>query len=73
MFRDNHLQLKVKNGYYNFLPEKVCVISCVYPGDWYNGCKPHVDGCIKLFKRINRISECTLDPALSYYTYINCM
>jgi hypothetical protein len=26
MFTDNHMELKVKYGYYNFLPEKLIVI-----------------------------------------------
>jgi hypothetical protein len=73
MFTDNHLELKVKYGYYNFLPEKQCVISRVHPWDWCNGCKPRVDDCSELLKRINRIIECSLDPATSYYTYTDCM
>jgi hypothetical protein len=31
MFTDNHMELKVKYSYYNFLPEKLIVISHVHP------------------------------------------
>jgi hypothetical protein len=34
IFTDNHVELKVKYTYYNFLPENLCVISHVHPGDW---------------------------------------
>jgi hypothetical protein len=70
---DNHLELKVKYGYYNFLPEKLCVTSRVHPRDWLNGCKPHIDGCSELLKRISRIIECSWNNESSSYTYTECM
>jgi hypothetical protein len=44
-FTDNNLELKDKYGYYNFLPEMVCVISQVYPREWCSKCRPRVDDC----------------------------
>jgi hypothetical protein len=69
MFTDNHLDLKAKYGYYNFLPEKLIIISHVHPGELCSKCRPHVDDCSELLKRVNRIIECSLDPPTSSYTY----
>jgi hypothetical protein len=52
MFTDNHLELKVKYGFYNFLREKMCVISSVYPRELCNGCKSHIVDYSELLKRI---------------------
>jgi hypothetical protein len=68
MFTDNHLELKIKYGYYNFLPEKLCMISRVHPRDWCSGCNPQIDDCSELLKRISRIIECSWNPATSSYT-----
>jgi hypothetical protein len=59
MLTDNLMDLKVKYGYYNFFPEKLYEIPRVYSWNQYNGCKPHLDDCIKLLKRVNRIIQCT--------------
>jgi hypothetical protein len=61
MFTDNHMELKVKYGYYHFLPEKLIIISNDYPQEWCNKSKPHVDDCSELLKRICRIIECSWD------------
>jgi hypothetical protein len=31
MFTDNHMELKVKYGYYNYLPEKLIIICRAHP------------------------------------------
>jgi hypothetical protein len=69
MFTDNLLELEVKYRFYNFMSEKLYVISCVHPQDLYNGYKPHSDECIEVLKRIHKIMECSFDPATYYYTY----
>jgi hypothetical protein len=43
MFRNNHLELRVKYAYFNFFHEKLCEISSVHPRDWSSRCKPHVE------------------------------
>jgi hypothetical protein len=53
----DNLHTNEKNSYYNFLPEKLCVISRVHPQDWCSGCESHVDDCSELLKRINKIFE----------------
>jgi hypothetical protein len=60
-FIDSHLELKVKYGYYNFLPEKLIVISCIHPQEWCTGCKSHINICSELLKRISRIIESSWD------------
>jgi hypothetical protein len=68
MFTDINLELKVKYWYYNFLPKKLCAISLVYPRDWCSRCKPHIDDCSELLKRISKIIEYSWNPATcSYY------
>jgi hypothetical protein len=59
MFTNNHMELKVKYVYYNFLPEMLIVISHVHPREFCSKCKPHVNDCSELLKRINRIIECS--------------
>jgi hypothetical protein len=61
MFTDNHMELNVKYGYYNFLPEKLIIICHVHPREWYRKCRPRVEDCSEPLKRINRIIECSLD------------
>jgi hypothetical protein len=73
MFTDNHLELKVKYGFYNFLPENLIVISCVHPRGWCSGCKPHADDSSELLKRINRAINCSWDAATSSYTDTDLM
>jgi hypothetical protein len=58
MCTDNHMELKVKYGYYKFLPEKLIIISQVHPREWCSKCRPPVDDCSELMKRISRIIEC---------------
>jgi hypothetical protein len=55
MFTDNHMELKIKYGYYNFLPEKLVIISRDNPHEWCKKCKPPVNDCSELVKRINKI------------------
>jgi hypothetical protein len=57
MFADNHMELKVKYGFYNFLPEKLIVIYSDHPREWCSKCRPHIDDCSELLKRISRIIE----------------
>jgi hypothetical protein len=59
MFTDNHMELKVKCGYYNFLSEKRIIIYRVHPQEWCSKCRPHVDDCSELLKRISRIIKCS--------------
>jgi hypothetical protein len=73
MFTDSHLELKVKYEDYNFFPEKLRVILCVHCRNWCSKCKPYVDDCSEMLKRISRTIECSLDPAISYYTYTDRM
>jgi hypothetical protein len=61
MFTDNHMEVKVKYGYYNFLPEKLVIICHDHPREWCSKCKPRVDNCSELLKRINRIACTDLD------------
>jgi hypothetical protein len=70
MFTDNHMEIKVKYGYYNFLPENLCVISHVHPREICSKCKPHVDYCSELLKRISRIIECSWDYKADTPIYI---
>jgi hypothetical protein len=58
MFTDNHMELKVKYGYYNFLPEKLIIICRDHPRELCNKCRPRVDDCSELLKRISRIVKC---------------
>jgi hypothetical protein len=58
MFTDNNLELKVKYGYNNFLPEKLYIICRVHPREFCSKCKLHVEECSELLKRISRIIEC---------------
>jgi hypothetical protein len=68
-----HIELKVKYRYYNFLPEKLIIISRVNPQEWCSKCKLHIDECSELLKRVNRIIECLFDPATSSYPYTDRM
>jgi muramidase (phage lysozyme) len=61
MCTDNHMELKIKNGYYNLLPEKLVSICSDHPHEWSKKCKPPVNDCSELLKRINRIIECDWD------------
>jgi hypothetical protein len=61
MCTDNHMELKVKYEYNNFLPEKLVIICRELPREWCSKCKPRVDDCSELLKRINRIIECDWD------------
>jgi hypothetical protein len=61
MFTDNHVELKVKYGYYNFLPEKLIFIYGDHPREWCSKCKPRVNDCSELLKKINRIIKCDWD------------
>jgi hypothetical protein len=73
MFTDNHLELKVKYGYYNLLPEKLCVIFLVHLREFCSKSKPHVDDCSKLLKRISRMIECSWDNKMKTLICTNCM
>jgi hypothetical protein len=55
MFTDNHMELKIKCGYYNLLPEKLVIICHYDPHEWCKKCKPPVNDCTELLKRINKI------------------
>jgi hypothetical protein len=72
MFTDNHLELKVKYRYYNFLPEKLYIIFRVHPREFCSKCKPHVDDCNELPKRISRIIECSRDKTTDIPIYTDC-
>jgi hypothetical protein len=61
MFTDKRLQLNIKYGYYNFFPEKLINICHVHPREFCSKCKPQVEDCSELLKRINRIIECSWD------------
>jgi hypothetical protein len=58
MFTDNHMELKVKYGFYNFLPEMLVIICRGNRQEWCKKCKPRVDDCTELLKTINMIIEC---------------
>jgi hypothetical protein len=72
MFTDNHMELKVKYGYYNFLPEKLIIICRVNPQEWCSKCRPRVDDCSELLKRISRIIEFSWDDKINSPIYIDC-
>jgi hypothetical protein len=55
------MELKIKFGYYNFLPEKLVIICRDPPHEWCKKCKPPVNDCTELLKRINMIVECSWD------------
>jgi hypothetical protein len=73
IFTDNYLELKVKYWYYNFLPENLYVISGVNPREFCSKCKPHVDDCSELLKRICRIIECSCDYKTNTLIYTDCV
>jgi hypothetical protein len=68
-FTNNNLELKVKYGYCNFLPEKVIIICCVHPQEWCSKCRPHVEDYSELLKRISRIIECSWDDKTNTHIY----
>jgi hypothetical protein len=72
MCTDNHMELKVKYGYYNFFPEKLIIISHVHPREWCSKCRSRVDDCSELMKRISRIIECSLDYKTNTSIYTDC-
>jgi hypothetical protein len=72
MFTDNHMELKIKYEYYNFLPEKLVIICRDHPREWCSKCKPRVDDCSKLLKRINRIIKCDCDYNTKTPIYTDC-
>jgi hypothetical protein len=49
------MEIKIKYGYYNLLPEKLVIICCDDPKEWCKKYKPFVNYCSELLKRINRI------------------
>jgi hypothetical protein len=49
------MELKIKYGYYNLLPEKLVIICRDHPHEWSKKCKPPVNDCSELLKRINKI------------------
>jgi hypothetical protein len=59
MFTDNHMELKVNYGYYNFLPEKLIIICHMHLREWCGKCRPRVDDCSELMKRMNMNIECS--------------
>jgi hypothetical protein len=61
MFTDNHTELKVNYGYYNFLPEKLVIICGDHLREWCKKCKPRLDDRSGMLKRINRIICTDLD------------
>jgi hypothetical protein len=73
IFTDNHLELKVKYGYYNFLFEKLWVISHVHSWEWYSTCKPHIEDFSELLKKISRIFEYSWNRESSSHTYTDRM
>jgi hypothetical protein len=72
MFTDNHMELKVKYGYFNFLPEKLIIICDDHRREWCRKCKPRVDDCSELLKRISRIIECDWDYKSDTPIYTDC-
>jgi hypothetical protein len=72
MFTDNHMEHKVKYGYYNFLPEKLMIICSDHPREWCSKCKPRVDDCSEQLKRINRIIKCDWDYKTDTPIYTEC-
>jgi hypothetical protein len=72
IFTDNYMELKVKYGYYNFLPEKLIIICRVNPQEWCSKCKPRVDDCSEVMKRISRIIECSWDDKTNSPIYTDC-
>jgi hypothetical protein len=72
MFTDNHMELKVKYGYYNFLPEMLIIIYHVHPREWCTKCRPRVDDCTEVLKRIGRIIECSWDDKTNTPIYTDC-
>jgi hypothetical protein len=72
IFTDNHMELKVKYGYYNFLPEKLIIIWRDHPREWCSKCKPRIEDCSELLKRINRIIKCDWDYNTNTPIYTDC-
>jgi hypothetical protein len=73
MFTDNHMELKIKYGYYNLLPEKLVIICRDNPREWCSKCKPRVEDCSEMLKRINRIYECDWDDETNTPMYTEWM
>jgi hypothetical protein len=67
------MELKIKYGYYNFLPEKLVIICRYDPREWCKQCKPPVNDCTELLKRMNRIIECDWDKKTKTPMYTEWM